>query len=272
MQQVLSDEQIQRLAPSVFAQAPREGLSPRYTFLPTAAVLTALRSEGLEVVRVGQARTRQEARAGVVRHELVFRLPTQAGRKVGDSHVELIVSNSHDGSGSFKLNLGVFRLVCLNGLVVSTATVAALRVAHVGARTAEEVVKAAYLLAERAGEVLERVEHWSSLELRPSQRLAFARQALKLRWPEHTPVAARDVLAPRRPEDRRNDLWTTMNVVQEHLVRGGLPGRTPSGRRRMTRPVQGVASSAALNAQLWDLAARTGVSLPVPVEVEVKAR
>jgi hypothetical protein len=270
MQQVLTDEQIQRLAPSVFAAAPREGLSPRYAFLPTASVLTALRSEGLEVARALQSRARDEARTGVARHMLIFRLPNQPRWKGGDSQVELIVVNSHDGSGSFRLCLGVFRFVCANGLIVSTATMAALRVAHVGARTAEEVVKAAHLLAERAGEVLERVEHWSSLELRPSQRLAFARQALKLRWPEHVPVAARDVLVPRRPEDRGTDLWRTLNVVQEHLLRGKLPGRTATGRRRMTRPVQGVASSATLNAQLWDLAARTGAGLPVPVEVEAR--
>jgi hypothetical protein len=34
--------------------------------------------------------------------------------------------------------------------------------------------------------------------------------------------------------------------------------------------VEGVASSATLNAQLWDLAARTGAGLPVPVEVEAR--
>lgn len=44
----LSDDQIHRVAPSIFAEAPHESRSQRYAYIPTATVLTELRKEGLE--------------------------------------------------------------------------------------------------------------------------------------------------------------------------------------------------------------------------------
>ena len=44
----LSDDQIHRVAPSIFADAPHESRSQRYAYIPTAAVLTELRKEGFQ--------------------------------------------------------------------------------------------------------------------------------------------------------------------------------------------------------------------------------
>jgi hypothetical protein len=38
----LSDDQIRRVAPSIFADAPHESRSERYSYIPTATVLTEL--------------------------------------------------------------------------------------------------------------------------------------------------------------------------------------------------------------------------------------
>ena len=35
---------------------------------------------------------------------------------VGDSLVEVVLVNSHDGTSSYKLMAGIFRLVCWNGM------------------------------------------------------------------------------------------------------------------------------------------------------------
>ena len=42
----LSDDQIRAVAPSIFADAPHESRSERYSYIPTATVLRELRSEG----------------------------------------------------------------------------------------------------------------------------------------------------------------------------------------------------------------------------------
>ena len=54
----LSDDQIHRVAPSIFADAPHESRSERYSYIPTAAVLTELRKEGFQPFMVTQTRVR----------------------------------------------------------------------------------------------------------------------------------------------------------------------------------------------------------------------
>lgn len=66
------------------------------------------------------------------------------------------------------------------------------------------------------------------------------------------------LLAPRRYGDAATDLWTTFNVVQEHLVKGGDAYLAPSERRGMrrnrTRPLGGLAEGRRINKALWTLA------------------
>jgi hypothetical protein len=90
--------------------------------------------------------------------------------------------------------------------------------------------------------------------LTPPQRGAFATAALELK--DSKAVAPAQLLAPRRPEDRKADLWTTASVVQEHLIRGGDRGRASTGRRTTTRPVKSVNEDIRLNRALWALTER----------------
>lgn len=67
-------------------------------------------------------------------------------------------------------------------------------------------------------------------------------------------MTATQILAPRRYEDRQNDLWTTFQKLQENLLKGGLPGRTAKGRRSHTRAVNGIDGDIKLNRALWVMA------------------
>src|ERR1700732_3751335 len=42
----ISDEELQCLAPSIFASQPIEGVSNRYSFLPTSSILKGMRENG----------------------------------------------------------------------------------------------------------------------------------------------------------------------------------------------------------------------------------
>ena len=66
------------------------------------------------------------------------------------------------------------------------------------------------------------------------------------------------LLYPRRYDDNAHDLWTTFNVAQENVIRGGLSGiaRDAQNRRRRTttRQVNGIDQDVRLNKALWVLA------------------
>ena len=67
------------------------------------------------------------------------------------------------------------------------------------------------------------------------------------------PVNEDQVLGLHRREDADQSLWTTLNVIQENVIRGGLRGRDARGRKVTTRPVQGIDRNVQLNRGLWVL-------------------
>lgn len=64
-------------------------------------------------------------------------------------------------------------------------------------------------------------------------------------------VTETQLLAPRRWEDQNNILWTTHQRIQENLIKGGLAGRTATGRQTHTRSVSGIDGDVKLNRARW---------------------
>ena len=248
----LSNDQIMRIAPSVFATAPRGDRSEKYGFIPTSNVLEALRNEGFAPYAVAQTRSRVQGGRDFTKHMLRL-------RRVGDMSVEkraelpeIVLTNSHDGTSSYELNLGYYRLVCSNGLIAFQET-NGMRVRHTG-NVVGEVIEGCTRILDDIQLTDQRVDAYKGIQLNAEERNAFAETALALRWDEGaSPVKAQSLLAGRRYGDMGKDLWTTFNVVQENLIRGGVAGRTSTNRRMSTRAVQGVNENVRLNKALWAL-------------------
>lgn len=110
----LSDGQIIKAAPSVFAESAHESRSARYAYIPTSDVLNGLRREGFQPFMACQARTRTEGKQEFTKHMLRLRHQSQIN---GDTANEIILVNSHDGSSSYQMLAGCYRFVCENGLI-----------------------------------------------------------------------------------------------------------------------------------------------------------
>ncbi|CAM4010251.1 uncharacterized protein DUF932 [Kerstersia gyiorum] len=249
----LSDDQIHRVAPSIFAEAPHESRSQRYAYIPTATVLTELRKEGFQPFMVTQTRTRHEDRRDYTKHMIRLRHASQINAR-GEAN-EIILLNSHDGTSSYQMLAGMFRFVCSNGLVCGD-TVADVRVPHKG-DVAGQVIEGAYQVLHGFDSALESRESMQAITLDEGEAEVFARAALSLKYDDPdkpAPITESQILMPRRFDDRRPDLWSVFNRTQENLTKGGLHGRSANGRRQQTRPVQGIDSDIRLNRALWLLA------------------
>lgn len=250
----LTDDQIRRVAPSVFATEAHHSRSDRYAFIPTSEVLAHLRSNGFLPYQARQSVTRLDDRRAFTKHELRLRQAGQQLLQVGDVVPEVILTNSHDGSSGYQVSAGFFRLVCSNGLVVGDSTVSRISVRHSG-NVAGEVLEGVYRVVQDIEPALERINTYRSVQLDERRQHAFAEAALALRYDEgKAPIQAGQLLTSRRYEDRGDDLWRTFNRVQENLVRGGLRGRTANGKRTSTRAINGLDQDARLNRSLWILA------------------
>lgn len=248
----LALEELRRSAPAVFASGASERTGRRYTFIPTGKVVAGLMDAGFMPVTARQ--TKPKAAVEHARHVVRLRRRFETVQ-LRDSVPEVVLLNSHDGSSAYQLRAGLFRLVCLNGLLVSIATLT-VRVPHRG-DVVDDVVTAALQLAEQFGQVGGHVERMERRVLTEDERYAFARDALALRFDLEQRLGLRleDVLVPRRAEDAGPDLWRTYNVLQESVVRGGLVRRLTSGRVSRTRGITAIREEVRLNARLWELAA-----------------
>ena len=249
----LSNDEIRRAAPSIFAEAAHGSRSDKYTYIPTATVLDGLRKEGFQPFLVLQAGTRSEGRQEYTKH--LVRLRHASRLAVGAEAQEIVLVNSHDGSSSYQMIAGVYRIVCANGLVCGDK-MEDFKVPHRG-NVVDRVIEGAYRILGQFDQVEAAKDAMKSVRLSPGEQNAFAAAALELRFDRQdgavAPVTPAQVLAPHRSEDMADTLWTKFNVAQENLVRGGIPARTANGRRTRTRAVQGIDQSVRLNRALWVL-------------------
>jgi len=252
----LTNDQLMRIAPSIFAVQPWEKMSARYTFIPTIQIVEKMRDEGFVPVAATQSRTRIEGKQDFTKHLLRFRDirngDAPAIRTLGTIYPELVLTNSHDGASAYKIDAGLFRLACTNGMVVCDASISQMNVRHSG--SADGIIEASYEIVEQFPKVLESVEQFSQLRLSQPQREAFATAALQLKYDDAAPVTPAQVVAPRRAADADPTLWNTLNTVQEKLINGGDRGRNRETLRRVrTRPVNGITENTRLNKALWTL-------------------
>ena len=67
-----------------------------------------------------------------------------------------------------------------------------------------------------------------------------------------------------RPADTGTDLWTTLNVIQENVIAGGLAA--VRGRRSTTRNIRAIDQNMRLNKSLWEMAETIARGEPLVLE------
>jgi hypothetical protein len=246
---IYTPELIKSIAPSVFATSASPKLSEKYVFVPTEQIVEYFDREGWEISNVSQTGKGIHAT-----HQIRFRngeLPS-----VGDTLVEAIVRNSHNGTSTFSVSSGLHRLVCSNGLTVPTSVADKFNVRHSGfelddvKRLMDGFSKKLPLIQGSVGRMMER-------ELSMDEKIEYVQKSAKIRWAEGSiPTDAQlvNLLTPNRVEDDKNDLWTTFNVVQEKFVRGGFDYQTNTGRKSKLRDLKSIMAVNAINTKLWELA------------------
>jgi hypothetical protein len=264
----ITRDAMMRLAPSIFATAAHESRSERYTQIPTINILEGLEREGFQVFEVAQSRARDVTRREFTRHVVKMRRGNHEFGRPGE-HVfrddreeipEVCLVNSSDGSSSYQMFAGLFRLLCNNGLMVACGVSTEIRIPHTG-NVIDRVIEGAYTVVADFDKVRDNADRMKALTLDAGESQAFARAAIVAKYGELDegrtayPITAEQALQVRRNGDEGGNLWRTFNRVQENLVRGGQrAARTPTGRRSKTRPVEGITQNVQLNRALWTLA------------------
>jgi hypothetical protein len=239
-------DQIKTMAPSVFTTEKAPHLTDKYIQTPTSRVVEDLMSLGWEVTKVQEVKARKGK--GFQKHMIVFRNSEIMikGKDGDDSFPQILLTNSHDGKAAFNFRVGIFRLVCSNGLVISDADFNNVSIRHINYTFESLQAKVAEMIAKLPN-LVQKINLFKSTELTEAQMADFAQKAMQLRTKERVNIM--DVLTADRPQDAGNDLWVVFNRVQEKLTGGSYR----AGKRK-ARSIKNFDKDIKLNEQLIELA------------------
>jgi hypothetical protein len=228
----LTQAELMIQAPALFTEEPHYDVSDKYHFIPTIDVINEIKKNNWHPVSVSEAKVRDEDKEGYQQHLVRFRhfddlLAPQ------DNAVELLLFNSHDRSKSFSISAGIYRFVCSNGLVIANSVFESYKIKHLGDRENDVAAAVANITAIKP-KLMQKIDTLESIELTQLEKESFARSSIPLRFDKHLQVNHTDLLIPHRDEDTKNDLYTTLNVIQENLLRGNISGTNKETGRRFT--------------------------------------
>lgn len=249
----LTNEKLKEIAPTLFTQTPHFEVSDKYHFIPTIDVIEEIKSQNWYPVNVSEANVRDEEKQGYQQHCVRFR-HFEDLLEPSENAVELLLFNSHDRSKAFSISAGVFRFVCANGLVVSDSLFETYKIKHLGERE-NDVIKAIENITAIKPKIMNKIQKLESIQLSQLEKETFAKSSIPLRFEEHLKINHKDLLLPHREEDFKDDLYTTLNVIQENLIRGNIKGiNKDTGRKFTSKEITSISKDVNVNKGLWDIA------------------
>jgi hypothetical protein len=227
--------------------------STRYGFISTQEIVDALGESGYTPRQIQYGKVRRDENKGFQKHIIKFQ-HTDLTNIGGEVAPEFVLINSHDGTSSAQLSLGLRVFACLNGLVTGDIF-QTLKVYHRNT-SVSDFISAANDLRSNVPQLVERVSLFKNKELTQAATNQYLIDALSLRYDapteESTYADQREwntrlfyLNRARRYADGGTNLWQTFNRVQENLTKG----RPGSGIRKLTAP----AADLKVNKQLWNL-------------------
>lgn len=150
----MTEDELRRAAPSIFAMTAHESRSERFQPIPTIEVLRGLMAEGFMPVDAKQSSSRIEDKANFTKHLIrLRRVDEDKVYKVGDTVCEILLNNANDGTSAYDLMAGLFRVQCLNSLVAQCGTIDSVKVRHSG-DVGSKVIEGTYQVLKRAERTL----------------------------------------------------------------------------------------------------------------------
>jgi len=191
-------------------------LSKRYKLIPTQSVLDRFIAKGFYVSKVSLPKSIKAAHIVRLRHDKL--------KLEGKDFIEVVIMNSYNGTMALKINLGVYRLICSNGMVAGK-NLFSHTIKHVGQNFYEQVDEAIVQIMRSAKKLEKVINKFKAKILSDTEIALFAEHCYTEKLKTEKKLFYIDLdqsIIPRRFGDQAKDLWTVLNVIQERIIRGGI--------------------------------------------------
>ena len=223
----------------------------KYKHISTIDVVNRFRNKGWIIRTVDGSNTFANHVVRMVHPEM----------SIDEDRLELVITNSYDGRSKLKVSLGIFRLVCSNGLVVGDIFYS-ISQKHIGPTVEQDLENKYERLIAEALKLMKGIQLLKSTKVDNIDPKVFKRVLEKISVDaigEKSTIYDLDfkrLLHPKRPEDEGTGLWETMNVVQEKVINGGVPFLTVHSEKgkvlNLTKKRSNVLNNIKLNKTIFD--------------------
>ena len=263
----LTKEQIKNSSPLVFADAPTNPeVSGKYLFVNTETIIDDLEKLGWLPVQAAQRKARKKEGTIFSKHMVAFQNPDiMIKSEDGDNaYPRILLTNSHDGMQAFKFSVGIFRLVCSNGLVIADEQFSDFKIKHKGYSFEElrNVVRQAVADLPNKVQVMNDMKN-RTLTQEEKNKLALDAMLIragikpnsdKAKEFEYDVETIEDILDPKREADKGDDLWSVFNVIQEKITQGEFHAALKGAKVRKVRKIKSFEKDIKVNKELFKLA------------------
>lgn len=256
----LTKEQIKNSAPLIFAEQPTNpDVSEKYLFVNTETIIDDLEKLGWLPVQAAQRKGRKLEGTIFSKHMVAFQNPNiMIKSKDGDNaYPRILLTNSHDGMQAFKFSVGIFRLVCSNGLVIADEQFSDFKIKHKGysfeelrnvvRQAVEDLPNRVQVMNDMKNRILTQVE---------KRKLAIDAMLIRagINTLQYDDETIDDILEPKRKADEGNDLWRVFNVIQEKITQGEFHAALRGAKVRKVRKIKSFEKDMKVNKDLFKLA------------------
>ena len=208
---------------------PSSNTSDKYKPISTKEVTDFFLNNGFHLSGYQQANTIKPDYHGKSKHIVRLR-PLSAYNSQGEliskqGTPEIVIYNSHNKYTSLKLNIGIYRLICANGMVMGDEFFQG-KVNHIGQNLNQNLEELLVATKEKFKEVYATIDKLQSTQLDLTNQRQLVEAAFNTRKSSDKQfLTFEDIkknLQPTRLMDEPKDLYTQMNILQEKLIRGGF--------------------------------------------------
>ena len=265
-QTYLTKDQVKEICPLAFESAPTNpNVSGKYLFVNTETIIDDLDKLGWKPVQAAQRKSRGKSTI-FSKHMVGFQNPDIMikGKDGDDAYPRILMTNSHDGLQAFKFSVGIFRLVCSNGLVIADEQFSDFKIKHKG-YTFEELRNVINTAVEDLPNKVEVLNDMKERVLTQDEKNKLALDAMLIRAGiepgskeakkfDYDEETIEDILEPTRDEDKGDDLWKVFNIVQEKITQGGFSAALRGAKVRKVRKIKSFEKDIKINQELFKLA------------------
>lgn len=204
-----------------------QDLKESYGFVKTDDILNAFAAKGWTVATENVANVRKTDKVGYQKHLIRLEnseFPEIPGlNREHQSRPQLCLLNSHDGTTSFRLFLGLIRFACMNGIIAGTALrdVKLVHSKYIMSRVPQSID----FMADAIPQMIQQVQTLSGLKMSQAELTEFVKTCVDTRLQNVNKVLQvnyNSALRVLRPSDTGEDAFTVLNKIQESIIRGGI--------------------------------------------------